>query len=196
MQPPDDLRASDSDRERVAARLHAAAAEGRLSIGELDERLGSLYQARTYGELVPLTRDLPESAPPPAAPAAAGESGPSVSFGVLAGSERNGEWVVPAVHTAVGFLGAVDLDLTTARFVAPEVVIRCVGVLGAVQVTVPHDADVVVGGFALMGAFGRNGGGRRRGGSRVRVTGFAFWGGVDVKRADPPAARKGLTEGG
>jgi hypothetical protein len=53
------------DRERVVQRLNRAHAEGRLDLLELDERLAAAYAAHTYGELEPLTADLP--APPPAA---------------------------------------------------------------------------------------------------------------------------------
>lgn len=55
------LRASDSDRERVAERLRHATAEGRLSAEELEERLEVLFAARTYGELDPLLSDLSAS---------------------------------------------------------------------------------------------------------------------------------------
>lgn len=58
------MRASDADRDAVASRLGAAHAEGRLDAAELQERLDSVYAARTLGELVPLTRDLPAGAPP------------------------------------------------------------------------------------------------------------------------------------
>lgn len=55
------LRASDSDRESVADRLRAAAAEGRLLTEELEERLSRALRARTYGELDAVTADLPRS---------------------------------------------------------------------------------------------------------------------------------------
>lgn len=58
-----DMRASDADRERIASVLRRAVDEGRLDLAEYDERLRNLYEAKTYGELAPLTRDLP--APPP-----------------------------------------------------------------------------------------------------------------------------------
>jgi Domain of unknown function (DUF1707) len=62
-------RASDAEREAVADRLRRASAEGRLDPDELEERLGRAYGARTVGDLVPLTADLPAaSAPVPAAP--------------------------------------------------------------------------------------------------------------------------------
>ena len=54
-----DLRVSDADRERTAARLRDAAGEGRLDVAELDERLERAYAARTRGELAELTADLP-----------------------------------------------------------------------------------------------------------------------------------------
>jgi Domain of unknown function (DUF1707) len=54
-----DLRASDNDRERVAARLRQHCAQGQLTISELDERIARAYGARTHGDLLALTRDLP-----------------------------------------------------------------------------------------------------------------------------------------
>lgn len=56
------MRASDADREMVAARLRDGHAEGRLTMEEFEARLEAAYAARTFGELVPLTRDLPEPA--------------------------------------------------------------------------------------------------------------------------------------
>ena len=53
------LRASDADREQVAERLRQATAEGRLLAEELEQRLGTLFRARTYGELDALVADLP-----------------------------------------------------------------------------------------------------------------------------------------
>ena len=54
-----ELRASDMDRELVADRLRDAATEGRLSSGELEDRLGVALSARTYGQLHSATSDLP-----------------------------------------------------------------------------------------------------------------------------------------
>jgi hypothetical protein len=55
------LRASDSDRERVAERLREATAEGRLRTEELEQRLESALSASTYGQLDALVADLPGS---------------------------------------------------------------------------------------------------------------------------------------
>ena len=64
----DRIRASDADREHATARLREHFAAGRLTSGELDERITAALNARTYGELRQLMADLPE--PAPAAPRA------------------------------------------------------------------------------------------------------------------------------
>ncbi len=58
--------ASDRDREQVAERLRAAAAEGRLTAEELEQRLEAAFSARAEAELTPLVADLPLAAGPPA----------------------------------------------------------------------------------------------------------------------------------
>lgn len=55
-----EMRASDADRDRVAAILREHTAQGRITMEEFNERLESLYQSRTYGELAKLTVDLPD----------------------------------------------------------------------------------------------------------------------------------------
>jgi Domain of unknown function (DUF1707) len=60
------VRASDSERERVAKLISVAAGEGRLTVGEADERLERMYAARFRHELDEFVADLPAPAPPPA----------------------------------------------------------------------------------------------------------------------------------
>jgi Domain of unknown function (DUF1707) len=57
--PRDGLRAADTDRERVAELLRCAHGEGRLDLGEYDDRVQRAWAARTYGELERLVADLP-----------------------------------------------------------------------------------------------------------------------------------------
>ncbi|HSP38066.1 MAG TPA: DUF1707 domain-containing protein [Frankiaceae bacterium] len=59
------LRASDADRERVAFSLQTAVSEGRLTLEEYDERVASVYAAKTYGDLAAVTADLPAVRPEP-----------------------------------------------------------------------------------------------------------------------------------
>ncbi|MCK2236877.1 MULTISPECIES: DUF1707 domain-containing protein [unclassified Crossiella] len=70
--PYERMRISDADREAVAGRLRQAQGEGRLTLGEFDERVRLVWASRTYGELAAVTGDLPDLAtqsPVPAVPA-------------------------------------------------------------------------------------------------------------------------------
>jgi hypothetical protein len=53
------MRASDADRDRVAALLREHHAVGRLDVEEFQERLDNVYAAKTLGQLDELMADLP-----------------------------------------------------------------------------------------------------------------------------------------
>ncbi|WP_432991215.1 DUF1707 SHOCT-like domain-containing protein [Dactylosporangium sp. CA-233914] len=187
---PRQLRASDADRERVAEVLRTAAAEGRLDLDEVDERLNAVYAARTYADLEPIVRDLPATgvrSPMPVMDGVPPRPGDVPATGtavaVMSGFTRRGPWVVPRVFTCFSFWGGGTVDLREARMLHGEVKIRAFAVMGGVQVIVPEDAEVHVTGAGLMGGFGHDASGPgRHGAPRITVTGFAFWGGVAVER--------------
>jgi DUF1707 SHOCT-like domain len=62
---PEDMRVSDAERQAVEERLRMAQSVGQLDIHEYDERVQSVWGARTRGELDRVMADLP--VPPPAA---------------------------------------------------------------------------------------------------------------------------------
>ena len=70
--PNGNIRIGHRERDLVAALLQEAAADGRLGMDELDERLGAALQAKTYADLDPvvadLSADLPWRTPRPARP--------------------------------------------------------------------------------------------------------------------------------
>ncbi|MFC7816509.1 MULTISPECIES: DUF1707 SHOCT-like domain-containing protein [unclassified Streptomyces] len=195
-----ELRASDADRERVAEVLRDALAEGRLDMAEFEERLDATYSARTYGELAPITRDLPVGtavAAPKVSmtkePAAAGEWAGRITGGegssswavaVMSGFQRKGRWTVPRRFNSFAFWGGGEIDLREALFADGEVVINCVAVMGGIDVIVPPGVEVIVRGVGVMGDFDHRESGvpGDPGAPRVVVTGFAFWGGVGVRR--------------
>jgi Domain of unknown function (DUF1707)/Cell wall-active antibiotics response 4TMS YvqF len=200
------LRASDADRERVADRLREAAGDGRLTMEELDERLDAVYAAKTYAELEPITRDLPQAgaahAPAPApvsAPAPAGDLSrvggvPSSNgaFAILGGFSRKGDWVVPKEFSAVAILGGGEIDLRQARFAEPVVTIHVVTIMGGIEIIVPDDVTVDVTGVGILGAFehvARTEG--QPGGPKIIINGVALLGGVEVKRKPPKKSRRG-----
>jgi hypothetical protein len=103
-----ELRASHADRDRVAEILGAAAADGRLTAAELDERLEAALSARTSGELAALTADLP--------PSGLQRQAKDVvridqRFGDVT---RTGRWVVPRRMEIRLTAGDVKLDFTEA----------------------------------------------------------------------------------
>ncbi|KAF4407843.1 MULTISPECIES: DUF1707 and DUF4190 domain-containing protein [Streptomyces] len=64
------MRASNADRERAVDVLKAGFAEGRLSQGEYEQRLGRAYQAQTHGQLQAIVADLPQGPVPQPVPQA------------------------------------------------------------------------------------------------------------------------------
>jgi hypothetical protein len=194
---PGDIRASDADRQQAAEILRDAAADGRLTLDELQERLDGVFAAKTYAELERFTRDLPvagvrsAASPAPSSALIGGTPGQSFSIAILSGASRRGAWVVPEAYTAVAFMGGVQLDLRNARFAQREVTIRAFAVMGGIEVIVPDDITVIVDGVGIMGGFDETGAHSDAAprGVTVRVTGLAFWGGVEVKRK-PRSSRK------
>ncbi|MHC3470502.1 DUF1707 SHOCT-like domain-containing protein [Streptomyces sp. 7R007] len=207
-----ELRASDADRERVAEVLRDALAEGRLDMAEFEERLEATYKARTYGELTPLTRDLPVAGVTPPAPVSftkepaedgswagrivGGEGTSSWAVAVMSGFERKGRWTVPKRFNCFAFMGGGELDLREANFADHEVEINCVAIMGGMNVIVPPGVEVVVRGIGIMGGFDHREEGvpAEPGAPRVVVTGFAFWGGVGVERKLTRQERRRLKE--
>jgi hypothetical protein len=192
------LRVSDADRHRVAELLREAAGEGRLDIEELEERLEAAYAAKTYGDLVPITADLPAGGRAPAPMSQAGSLSPATrydsSFAIMGGTSRTGVWEVGPSHTAFALMGGVDIDLRNARFVSRETVIRAYAMWAGINVYVNAQTRVVVDGIGIMGAFDQ---------ARdkveadlgpdspvVRVTGLALMAGVTVQRRPMPGERR------
>jgi hypothetical protein len=121
---PSEMRASDADRDRILDVLREAAAEGRLTPDELDERMGAALTARTLGELATLIADLPAGLPEPQwRPAASRppEPAPNVfRIDQRGGSvQRTGRWVLPDRLELRPSWCDVTLDLTEAVITRP-----------------------------------------------------------------------------
>jgi hypothetical protein len=189
------LRISDSDRHRVSELLREAAGEGRLDMEELDERLAAVFRAKTYGDLVPITADLPSGLPaqrPAPVPQWSGVPATrySTSVAIMGSATRRGVWEIGETYQAVSVMGGVDLDLRQARFTTPETTIRVFAFWGGVNVVVNPQTRVVVDGIGIMGDFSQ---GRDKvepeigpDSPVVRVTGLALMAGVAVQRRPMP----------
>ena len=202
-----ELRASDADRERVADILREALAEGRLDMEEFGERLDATYKARTYGELTPITRDLPVAASVNlvkgpegdggwASRITGGEGSSTLGVAVMSGFERKGRWTAPRRFNCFAFWGGGEIDLREANFADREIVINCVAIMGGLNVIVPPGIEVATRGIGIMGGFDQSEDGvpGDPGAPRVVITGFAFWGGVGVERKVTKAERQRLRE--
>jgi hypothetical protein len=205
-QDPSDIsqmRISDADRDRAAAILGDALAEGRLSPDEHSERLDVIMAAKTQAEIVPVVADLPGATAalgqPGSALARAG-AGPMTQAGrparlisVLSGISRKGAWQVPERIDSINVLGGTDLDFRQATLTSRETHIRAICLLGGVDITVPPEMHVIDTGFALLG-------GREippdseesasPDAPVLRVSGISVLGGVSVRRK----RRKGASE--
>jgi hypothetical protein len=195
-----EMRASDTDRERVSDRLRTAAGHGRITMDELEERLDAAYAARTYGELVPLTADLPtEDARPGLDPAPVPVRSSALVVGeqqrhdratavaIMSGSKLGGRWIVPRRVRAFAFWGGSVIDLRDARFETGTTVITATAIMGGVQILAPEDVHVKVSGVGIMGGFAEsrsNATGLREASVVVEVRGLAFWGGVHIKHME------------
>jgi uncharacterized protein DUF1707 len=190
------MRASNADRERIARILHNALSEGRITVQEMEERLDTVYAAKTLAELEPPIADLPavpaDALAPSPAPAPVvdnrigGTPGSSASIAIMSGASRKGSWVVPHQHTSFAFWGGVELDLRGARFAGRVSTITAVAIMGGIEIVVPDDIVVEVSGIGFMGAFETR---DPHAASPppptapvVRINGLAFWGGVTVIR--------------
>ncbi|MET0998516.1 MAG: DUF1707 domain-containing protein [Marmoricola sp.] len=194
------LRISDADRHKVAELLREAAGEGRLDLEELDERLEAAYVAKTYGDLVPLTADLPVGAQPhqSVVPPSATSRVPAIrydsSLAIMGGVSRKGVWEVGATHTSFALMGGIDLDLREARFTSRETVIHAYAIWGGIDIYVNERTRVIVDGVGIMGAFdqARDKVAPDLGPDSpvVRVNGFALMAGVTVQRRPPAGTRR------
>jgi hypothetical protein len=176
------VRASDADRERVAVALQAAFAEGRLTMPELQERLGAAYAARTEADLAPIVHDLRTYAPQPGESAGAAPTS-TRDVGIVAGFQRKGRWIVGRAFNGLAVIGNGEIDLREARFLDGETTIHATAIIGDITVVVPEDAEVHIGGTGIIGGFDHHGEGPGTPGApRITVTGFVFCGSVHVKR--------------
>jgi hypothetical protein len=186
--PPDrvPLRASDAERERVAGLLRDAAAEGRVTLEELAERLELAWAARTQPELDTVVEDLPgrDAVLTDTRPARAARW----IVAVIGNDERAGRWRPGEDTRALALIGDCILDLRQAEVEGGEVRITAIAVIGDVRVVVPPGVAVELDGVSLLGDKKYRVGDLPApppGAPRVRVTAYAVVGDVTVTSAPP-----------
>lgn len=203
------LRASDTDRDKVATVLSTAYAEGRITREEHDERLDAVMQARTFDDLVPITNDLVPlpAVTPPAVPQAANipatqpagatftvdtsrDSGSDQLVAVFGGATRKGRWRVPKQINAVSLFGGVEIDFTEAIFESTEIEITGFWCFGGLDIKAPAGIEVrdrtagIFGGTDIKGL-----GDPLPGAPVITIKGATLFGGVSVAGPVPKKKR-------
>jgi Domain of unknown function (DUF1707) len=196
------LRASDADRDQVATVLSTAYAEGRLTLEEHDERIDQLMAAKTFDDLIPITRDLvvigtPTPVPAPQAKSrftidtTAQQSEPDRMIAIFGGVTRTGRWRVRKNIQALTLFGGTDLDLRDAIFEAPVVEISGFWCFGGLDIKVPEGIEVR---DQTAGIFGgtdvRDIGDPAPGAPTLVIKGVSLFGGVSVRGPKPSKRRK------
>ncbi len=174
-----EVRASDTERERVALVLRDHAVAGRLTLEELSARLEEAYAALTLADLERVTRELPDTPSPTIRRRPARLSG--VLFGHV---ERKGRWRVARRSVSLVAWGDLDLDLRHAQIESGAVTLVVLVLFGNADVYVPEGVEVDLGGLTVFGHrhdWGRDVPGRPDA-PLVRVRIFSLFGTADVWR--------------
>lgn len=154
-QPSRGIRISDADRERAAARLQQALAEGRITLDELEERLTVVYAARYVADLLPPFADLPgDDVVPPqhVAPAPTSSTDRPLMLRTGMGTlRRSGPWTVPPRIRVQSVMGSVILDFCDTA-VPPVVDIGLELGAGSARLLLPDGASADVD--AMMAGMG------------------------------------------
>jgi hypothetical protein len=190
------LRASDADREQVANLLSTAYAEGRLTREEHDERVDQLMRAKTFDDLVLITRDLVViGSPNPVARQTnssftidTARQNPETDkmIAIFGGVNRKGRWRARRNIQALALFGGMDLDLRDAIFEAPLVEISGFWCFGGLDIKVPEGIEVQ---DQTAGIFGgtdvRDIGDPAPGAPTLVIKGVTLFGGVSVRGPKP-----------
>lgn len=171
------IRASDEDRNKVAAALSEAFSQGKLDYEEFDERTRQVWGTRYRDDLLTPLRDLlprpaevlEEPLPavrPDTAPTPTGHMVPSLrqitrepggdrfSLSVMGGTEKQGDWLCAPEHVSLALMGGNEIDLRHARLGSRETTIWALALMGGIDIIVPEDMRVLSDGVGIMGAFG------------------------------------------
>jgi hypothetical protein len=185
---PPAVRVSDADRNGTLRRLHNAVALGLIDIEEFEERSIQVSTARQPADLYALVEDLPSAG------ALASSAADRLELrGWMGSLRRHGEWTVPTRLSLVRRMGSVDLDLTTARFAGPVVVIELDMVRGSVDIRLPGGASASLDDVTVYGGSARD---RRKdppaeGRPHVVLTGRVVMGSVDIRGPRRPLLGRG-----
>ncbi len=186
-------------RDRVIAALSEHFAHDVLDVDEFERRITLAHTSESPAEIDALLSDLP--ALPAAAPATAPATkitpalvpasqvrAEQTMLAIMGGVDRRGSWSMPRRLRLVTFMGGAHLDLREARFPPGPIDIEIFSVMGGTEIIVPPGLAVETHGSAIMGGFqevNRAPIHPDADAPLLRVHGFVFMGGVDIRMRLP-----------
>src|ERR1700744_421989 len=105
-------RVADADRDRAVTELRESVVEGRLTLDEFSERVGSALQAKTRGDLQAVLADLPQARQNterlPEQSTVVSRKKRRWYVAVMSGHSTKGRWRVSGKTNAVAVMGGCD----------------------------------------------------------------------------------------
>lgn len=173
----------------MAQVLNNAYADGRLDFDEHSERITHAYNAKTFGDLDPLTVDLIPPTPQPVAsapfpastPSSVPEAGQFAGGRAILSSYRPSDpLVMPPYSELTIVLGDARIDLKDATFTSAETVLQVGVLLGDLKIRVPLNVRVVSDVSNILGDFKCDGTLADPGAPVLRITGTCCLGDIKV----------------
>jgi hypothetical protein len=176
---------SSAERERVVAFLCDLYARDRMELAEFERRIEAAHRAPTRSDLMGILREEAVAGVLPQETIARPMR--QTELAIWSGRVRKGAWIPALKIRALGFMGAVELDFREVRLPAEPIEIWVGALMGGVQILVSPGIRVETDGFAFLGAFEEDVEGVQEGHpqGRIRVTGFALIGGVEISSRLP-----------
>lgn len=182
--PDPNIRLSNTEREALIGRLHAATEEGRLELDEFAERSRQVYEAKTYADVERLLADLPEEDRALAVPSRT-KSVADVPDLVVdpkhSRVRREGAWTVPRRVKVEPRFSPVKLDCRHAEIPAGDIEIALDLHHSSFTLILPKNAFAVDDGVRLNGGKVVNECKKAVDGPRFRLTGRTNWGRIKVR---------------
>ncbi|MGL5405446.1 MAG: DUF1707 SHOCT-like domain-containing protein [Propionibacteriaceae bacterium] len=202
------LRVTQEDRNHVADLLQAAKYDGRLTDEELAHRLSLTFQAHTFDDLIPLTRDLvafnrpphqhvlatPNVAPTPQVDTTNPNASTDRITTILGNTDRNGNWRIHEKSSCLVVMGNQDLDMRKAIFEAKTCTLHIQVILGNIDIRVPEGVQVLNHMSNMLGDTEiRNIDTSNITGPTLILKGYSLLGSVSVKGPKPGVIKKTIS---
>lgn len=144
-----EIRLSDVERDQVISQLNLAMSDGRLDVGEFEQRSRLVYAAKVPSDLEGVLEGLPvsPSAPPTLAAPSSGKN--RWFFSLIGDQTQRGNLDLGDKATSISLLGDTTFDLTQVTATSAD--LRIFALIGDVKLIVRPGTRVSSNVFLLLG---------------------------------------------